>query len=122
MRSSRVILLVEPDDRIRVTFQVVLKREGFVVLEATNAVDALEQVREAEPELVVTDMRLPRSSGAKLIRTIRAEAGASPVHVLALGPETTRREALSSGANAFQPTPVAAENLVKAVTTLIGRA
>ena len=121
MRSSRVILLVEPDEGIRVTFQVVLRREGYVVLEATNAADALEQIREAEPELVITGMRAPEGSGEKLIRTLRSEP-ANGLSILALGPDTIREEAVDAGADAFQAEPLTAEQLIRAVTSLIGRA
>ena len=121
MRRSRVILLVHPDEGTRVTFQVVLRREGFVVLEASNASDALEQVRESAPDLLITEMRLPRTSGAKLIRTVRGDAHVDLL-ILALGNESTRRDAEAAGADAFQVTPALPEQLVKVVTNLIGRA
>ena len=122
MRRSRVILLVEPDEGSRVTFQVVLKREGFVVLEATNASETLEQIRESVPDLLITEMRLPRTSGTKLIRMIRGEESHRNLRILAIGNESARRDATAAGADGFQATPVAPEQLVKAVTGLIGRA
>ena len=103
------------------TFQVVLRREGFVVLEASNASDALEQVRDSSPDLLITEMGLPQASGAKLIRTIRGDSD-HPLLILALGDESARREAEAAGADSFQVTPTTPEQLVKAVTTLIGRA
>ena len=122
MRRSRVILLVHPDDGIRVTYQVVLRREGYVVLEATNTSEALEQIKESVPDLLITQTLLPRLDGVKLIRLIRSDQGDQPLRILALGAESAKRDATAAGADDFQETPVAPEQLVRAVTSLIGRA
>ena len=122
MRRSRVILLVHPDDGIRVTYQVVLRREGYVVLEATNTSEALEQIKESVPDLLITQTLLPRLDGVKLIRLIRSDQGYQPLRILALGAESAKRDATAAGADDFQETPVAPEQLVRAVTSLIGRA
>ncbi|MGQ0815204.1 MAG: response regulator [Gemmatimonadota bacterium] len=122
MRRSRVILLVHSQDENRVTLQVVLKREGYVVLEATDASSALEQIRESVPDLVITEMRLPRASGGELIRTIRSDSSYPRLRVLAVGDESARADAEAAGADGFQIVPATPKNLIKAVVNLIGRA
>lgn len=104
------------------TFQVVLRREGYVVLEATNASDAMEQIRDSEPDLLITELRLARMSGEELIRMIRADDAYNSLRIIALGSEAVRRDANAAGADDFQATPLAPEQLVRAVTALIGRA
>jgi CheY-like chemotaxis protein len=91
--QSRIILLVQPDDESRVTFQVILKREGYAVIEAADANGALEQIRESVPELVITEMRLPRASGGELIRTIRGDKSYGYVRIIAVGEENLKEEA-----------------------------
>ena len=122
MPQSRLILLVHPEDAIRVTLQVVLKREGYTVLEATDGSAALEHIREGVPDLVITEMRLPRTSGAELIRTIRNDKSYPRLRVIAIGDEATRQDAEAAGADEFCLEPVSPQQLTKAVVALIGRA
>lgn len=119
MRRRRVVLLVHPDEHARVRYQVVLKREGYVVLEAADLGAALAALHESPPELVITAMKLPRSSGAELIRTLRTDYD---MPVLALGNDADRADALASGAAEFEAVPLGADQLVKTVIRLIGRA
>jgi CheY-like chemotaxis protein len=102
--------------------QVVLKREGYAVIEAADATDALELIREAVPDLIITEMRLPRVSGCELIRTIRNDSSYPRPRVLAVGDPASRFEADAAGADAFQVSPLTAVQIVKQVTSLIGRA
>lgn len=120
--AAPVILLVHPTDESRVTFQVVLKREGYTVLEAPDASGALEQIRERVPDLVITAMRLPRISGAELIRTIRNDKSYPRLRVIAIGDATTQEDAEAAGADRFCVVPLTPQQLAKAVLGLIGRA
>lgn len=102
--------------------QVVLKREGYTVLEASDAKTAHEYIREQVPDLVITQMRLSRGSGAELIRTIRSDKSYPRLGIIAIGEEAVRDEALSAGADVFCNVPVRPVQLARRVQALIGRA
>jgi two-component system, OmpR family, response regulator len=102
--------------------QVVLKREGYAIIEAADATEALELIRDAVPDLIITEMRLPRVAGGELIRTIRNDRSYPRLRVLAIGDGSIQEEAEAAGADVFQATPVTPSPLVKLVTSLIGRA
>lgn len=122
MPNSPTILLVHPEDETRVTFQVVLKREGYTVLEAPDVQTAHEYIREQVPDLVITQMRLRRGAGAELIRTIRSDKSYPRLGIIAIGEEAARAEALSAGADVFCKVPVRPAQLARQVQGLIGRA
>lgn len=121
MRSTRVILLVHPQDENRATLHVMLKREGYTVIEAADVMGGLEQIRESVPDLVVTAMRLPRSPGSELIRTIRSDTSYPWLKVLALGESGSQADAEAAGADAFVLWPGKPERVVAEATRMLGR-
>lgn len=119
MRREQVIVLVHADDAMRVTYEVVLKHEGWTVLGASNSSAALELIRENRPALVIVDTRLPRDSASRVIRTLRSEG--SKVRILALCDATVCDEVKALGADEVRPQPIEAAHLVKAVRQIAGR-
>lgn len=78
-RSPR-ILLVDDEPDIVETVEYVLLREGFVVLTATNGIEAIDAVRRHRPDVVLLDVMLPGENGYRVARTIRDDerAGTLP--------------------------------------------
>jgi len=68
------ILIVEDDSNIRQFVAVNLKARGYTVLQAENAEDGLQQLREHTPSALVLDIKLPGMSGWDML----VEIGADP--------------------------------------------
>ncbi len=122
-RSPRV-LVVEDEAEPREFLSAELVRSGFVVTQAGDGEEALEQLRRFRPDVVVLDLVLPRLSGFALARAIRgcdAGAGTVIVAVSALGSEALRTEAIASGCDALLTKPVHPVLVVEQAWRLLGR-
>lgn len=118
----RVILVVQPQDENRVTLAVMLRREGYVVIEADDVQGALELIRDNAPALVVTHARLTRGSGAELVRTLRTDQADPRLRVLAVGASDQRDDLERAGADGFIVLPSAPEQVVRLIVQEVGRA
>jgi CheY-like chemotaxis protein len=83
------------------------------VREAEDGVDALARIGDAAPDVVVTDLQMPRMDGLELVAAIRTQYPSVPVILMtAFGSEALAVEALEKGAAAYVPKTHLAEKLV----------
>ncbi len=78
------ILLVEDAPSLRLAFGRLLRLHGHDVREANDGVEALECVPEFQPELVVTDLMMPRMGGIELIQRLRSTPDTATLPIVAL--------------------------------------
>jgi len=68
------ILVVDDERSIRELLEIVLKKEGFAVTVAQNAIEGLERCKTTEFDLVVSDINMPDMSGIDLLRELRSNS------------------------------------------------
>lgn len=78
-----VVLLVEDHADSRQMYAEFLRMQ-FIVVEAGDGVNALEVMEETRPDVVVTDLALPRMDGFELVRRMKADERLRDVPVIAL--------------------------------------
>ena len=83
------VLLVEDTDDLRHLFARVLKARGFEVRAAADGHEALACLAEFVPDVVVTDLMMPRLDGVELIRRLRAMPATADVPIVAMTAATT---------------------------------
>ena len=66
-----VALVVDDSMLIRYTVCRFLEERGFTVESATNGVEALQILTHLQPDLIVTDMQMPKMSGSELITALK---------------------------------------------------
>ena len=69
-----MVLVVDDEAVTRRTIREELEPRGFLVVEAADGEEAWERFQKELPDLVVTDLRMPRGDGVGLVRRIRREA------------------------------------------------
>ena len=116
--SALRILVVDDHEIVRRRLSSLLQRwpEFNVVAEASDGLDAIEQSKELQPDVVVLDISMPRMSGLEAAPHIRRVAPAA--EILFVSQHDTRsivREALSTGARGFVLKSDAGTDLVNAV-------
>src|SRR5438270_6221535 len=116
-------ILVVDDQRSNVEMMAgVLKARGYVVHGAYDGMQALEQVREAPPDLVVADILMPNMDGYELCRRLRGvpETALLPVVlVTSLDAQGERIKGLEAGADDFLSKPVNWAGLFARVRSLL---
>ena len=77
---SVVALVVDDSMLIRHTVCRFLEERGFTVESATNGQEALEALKKVRPDIIITDMQMPKMSGSELITAVKepARAGEYP--------------------------------------------
>ncbi|WP_342246642.1 response regulator transcription factor [Pseudomonas sp. OTU5201] len=117
MRSA---LIVDDHPVIRMAVRMLLERNGMeVVGEADNGVDALQLIRQHEPDIVVLDIGIPRLDGLNVIARIRALGLDSHVLVLTSQPaEGFAQRCFQAGAKGFVSKEEDLQNLLTAINAI----
>jgi CheY-like chemotaxis protein len=79
---SPVALVVDDSMLIRHTVCRFLEERGFSVESATNGQEALETLKRVRPDLVVTDMQMPKMGGSELITALKGESSTAKIPIV----------------------------------------
>ena len=120
--KSRLILVVDDEPRMIRFIRMNLELEGYQVIEAKNGIQALEQVRQHLPDLVIMDVMMPEMDGFETLRTLR-EISTVPVILLTVkSDEEDRIRGLELGADDYITKPFSPRELNSRVNAVMRRA
>jgi signal transduction histidine kinase/ActR/RegA family two-component response regulator len=120
------VLVVDDDPDVREALSGVLERCGAKVRAAAAVAEAMKAMRDAIPDVLVSDLGMPGDDGYELIRQVRmlpSDAGGllPALAVSAYARESDRRQALAAGFRVHLAKPVVAADLVDQVARAAGR-
>ena len=84
MSGAGRVLVVDDDDVIRQLITVNLELEGFEVIPAVDGQDALDKVKDAQPDVVTLDVMMPRVDGWEAAERLRADPETAHIKVILL--------------------------------------
>lgn len=120
--KSRLILVVDDEPRMIRFIRMNLELEGYQVIEAKNGIQALEQVRQHLPDLVIMDVMMPEMDGFETLRMLR-EISTVPVILLTVkSDEEDRIHGLELGADDYITKPFSPRELNSRVNAVMRRA
>ena len=118
------VLIADDDAWILRMVSTVLEKRGYVVETATDGEDAYARATKNPPDLLITDVMMPRMDGWSLVRALRArpEMGLLPVIFLtALSSDDDRIRGFRLGADDYVPKPFRFEELDLRVARILRR-
>ncbi len=118
------VMVVDDSLTVRKITGRLLEREGYQVLTAKDGVEALEQLSETVPDVMLVDIEMPRMDGFDLTRNVRADPRLKSVPIIMITSRTAdkhRAYAQEVGANAFLGKPYQEEQLLGHIASFVGR-
>jgi CheY-like chemotaxis protein len=118
--GSMLILVVERDPHVRELEAHFLNEAGYAVEFATDGQAALERAQELLPDIVITEILVPKLDGLSLCRQLKEDPRTRGITVLVFSILAAHTRAKEAGADAFLMKPLAEHRLVGTVKTLMG--
>jgi len=116
------ILIVEDEPTIAVALRDDLELEGYAVDVVTDGDTATERALQADHDLILLDLMLPRKDGLTICREVRAAGVATPIIVLtAKGQEVDKVVGLELGADDYVTKPFSPRELVARIKAVLRR-
>jgi len=115
------ILLVEDYPDTRALMQLLLESAGYAVTAKEDGADALEFLSQSIPDLILTDLMMPRVSGIELIQHVRSkqELAAMPIIAMTAYSSGPIEKAKEAGANAILKKPLDLETISSTIERLV---
>jgi two-component system response regulator MprA len=113
------VLIVDDERLVRSTLQVVLTKAGHMVWAASNGSDALVRFAANKPDLLITDIVMPRVNGIELIQSVRAQMPGLPIIAISGSDPSQNYQLLQAargaGARHLLPKPFTKNHLLEMV-------
>ena len=101
-------MVVDDSLTVRKITSRLLEREGYQVITAKDGLDALEQLRETLPAVMLVDIEMPRMDGFDLTRNVRGDPRTQNIPIIIISSRTAdkhRNQAAALGVNVFLGKP-----------------
>jgi DNA-binding response OmpR family regulator len=118
-QGRAIILVVERDPQVRELESYFLNEAGFAVEFAMDGVAALETARKLRPDIIITEVLVPKMDGLALCRAIKKDPSTAKTVVLVFSILAVQSRAREAGADAFLMKPLAEKRLVDTVCDLL---
>lgn len=123
--TSKTLLVVEDDSLIREVTEDILRGEGYRVVSAHDGQEAIEALAQISPDLILSDVRMPRCDGLELLQYVRRDHAHrdTPFIIMSAKAEVRdQRMGMSFGADDYVAKPCLTVDLLKTIEVRLARA
>ena len=116
----KTILVVEDEKDLRLNLQEMLEREGFNILTAANGVEALKLARTIEPDLILSDIRMPEMDGLELLKALQENSDTANIPFIFLTAKVEMqdlRDGMVMGADDYLVKPFKIDDVLSAINS-----
>ena len=116
-------MVVDDSLTVRKITSRLLARSGYQVITAKDGVDALEQLIDVLPDVMLLDVEMPRMDGFELTKRLRQDARTQDLPIIMITSRTAdkhRRYALELGVNEYMGKPYQEDELLENIARFIG--
>ena len=118
------ILIAEDERDIRDLIAFTLRFAGYEVLTANNGEEAVQMTQKELPDLVLTDVRMPKMTGYEACKQIKADPRTQHIPVVFLsakGQEAEVQSGMAAGADEYLLKPFAPDQLTRKVAEILSK-
>jgi DNA-binding response OmpR family regulator len=119
--DRRRILVVDDEERMVRFIRLNLEHDGFQVSEAFNGKQAVQRLRDVNPDLILLDVMMPDLDGFEVLEMIREISNVPVIMLTAKGEEDDRVRGLEKGADDYVTKPFSPRELVSRVRAVLRR-
>ena len=115
---AKTILIVEDNEMNLKFFDDLLQAEGYHTLKSKDGVQVIELVKEYCPDLVLMDIKLPKTSGFEIVGTIKSLDNIKHIPIIAitaLAMKGDKQRILASGFDSYISKPMSASHLLSII-------
>lgn len=119
---SKSVLIVDDEPTTRHMLRMLFELEGFVTYEAQDGREALEQVDQNHPDVVILDVMMPEMDGITACKIIRSNPATQTLPIIMLSGKAhyeAVEEGLQAGANLYMGKPMQMPELMKSIHELL---
>ncbi len=121
VESHPLVLVVDDEPRIIRFVRINLEMEEFRVIEASNGLEALEQMREKMPDLILLDVMMPEMDGFETLRMVRDVSSVPVIMLTVRNTEEDKVRGLDLGADDYIVKPFSPRELISRVRAVLRR-
>jgi chemosensory pili system protein ChpA (sensor histidine kinase/response regulator) len=113
--GAPLVMVVDDSLTVRKITSRMLAREGFEVATAKDGVDALQQLQDMKPDVILLDVEMPRMDGFEFARNVRADEATRRIPIIMITSRTAdkhRNHALEIGVNEYMGKPYQEDQLL----------
>ena len=116
------VALIEDDQAVATGLILNLEHEGYEVLRADNGEDGMTLIEKELPDLIITDVMMPKKDGLQLCRELRNKGNSTPIIMLtARSQEVNKVLGLELGADDYLAKPFSIRELMARMKALLRR-
>ena len=119
------ILIVDDEPHILMLLQDNLEMADYEVVSASDGLEALEQVKQTSPDIIILDVGMPKMNGWDVCETLKKSPETQHIPVIfltAFAQNADRKRGLALGAAKFITKPFHPDHIVEAIQEVLGQA